>query len=86
MISLVDGSCLDIYKADSNGEFSTFGCHGLGGNQFFAFTESGLIVSAEDLCVGISNKRKTINLVECSDHDRSQLWKYDHNVSNITLK
>lgn len=82
VVSLVDESCLDVYKANSNGGFSTFGCHGMGGNQFFAFAESGQIVSAEDLCVGISIKRKTISLVGCSAHDRSQIWKYDDKASS----
>lgn len=82
MVSVVDNSCLDIYKADSNGEFSTFGCHGMGGNQFFAFAESGLIVSAENSCVSISFEQNTTNLVECSEHDRLQLWKYDDSVSS----
>lgn len=81
VVSLVDESCLDIYTAKTNGEFSTFGCHGMGGNQFFAFAKSGQIVTAEDLCVGISIKHKTTTLVECDDHDRAQLWKYDDRVS-----
>lgn len=81
MVSIVDNSCLDIYKTGAKSEFSTFGCHGMGGNQFFAFAENGQIVSAEDLCVGISTKRKTINMIECSDRDRSQLWRYDDRVS-----
>lgn len=82
----MDQSCLDIYKAYSNGEFSTFGCHGMGGNQFFAFAESGQIISVEDLCVSISTEQKTTTLVECSDQDRSQLWKYDDHVSKKNLK
>lgn len=82
VVSLVDQSCLDVYKADLSGEFSTFGCHGMGGNQFFAFAENGQIISAEDSCVGVSKKRKIMTLVECSDHDRSQLWKYDESVSS----
>lgn len=60
---------------------ATFGCHKLGGNQFFAYAKSSQIITAEELCVGVSDDKTTVILVECSEQDSAQLWKYDENVS-----
>lgn len=50
-------------------------CHGYGGNQLFAFAESGQIVAVDQRCVGI-NHQKDVILVSCFDTDESQLWTY----------
>lgn len=53
----------------------------MGGNQFFGFAKNGQIITAEELCVGISNDSVSIVLKECSEQDLSQLWAYDSEVS-----
>lgn len=83
MVSDAYKNCLDIYKARLNDQLATFGCHKFGGNQFFAFAKSGQIITVEELCVGISNDKTLVVLVECSEQDPSQLWEYDKNVSAI---
>lgn len=57
-------------------------CHGYGGNQFFAFSKPGQIVVVEEYCVGI-NLLKEVILVQCSETDKTQLWSYDQEVSEI---
>ena len=74
---------MDIYKARLNDQLATFGCHKLGGNQFFAHAKTGQIITVEELCVGISDDRNVVVLVECSEKDSTQLWTYDMNVSAI---
>lgn len=85
MKSAVDESCLDIYTAKLNSRLATFGCHQQGRNQFFGFVKNGQIVTAEELCVGtphieMSSSSMPVVLVECSEHDLFQFWKYDSKV------
>lgn len=72
--------CLDIDSTALNGKLFLWSCHGSGGNQFFAFEKSGLIVTVEEICVGV-NSQKGVILVRCSDIDKTQLWSYDEEVS-----
>lgn len=55
----------------------------MGGNQFFAFAKSGQIITAEELCVGVSDDESSVTLVSCSEHDSYQLWKYEVNVNSL---
>lgn len=71
--------CLDTFTTNLRGKLILYGCHGIGGNQFFGFAKSGQIITSEDLCVGINNE-KTVILVHCSDGDKSQLWDFYKNV------
>lgn len=71
--------CLDIFTTALRGKLIVYGCHGSGGNQFFAYAKSGQIITTEDLCVGI-NDEKTVILVQCSDGEESQLWDFYKNV------
>lgn len=83
MVSISDNSCLDIYTTRLKDPLATFACHGMGGNQFFAFAKSGQIITAEELCVGVSDDESSVTLVSCSEHDSSQLWEYDDEVNTI---
>lgn len=83
IVNVADENCLDIYKARLNYQLATFGCHKLGGNQFFAHAKTGQIIAVEELCVGISDDRNVVVLVECSEQDLTQLWIYDVKVSEL---
>lgn len=72
--------CLDIDSTALNGKLRLWPCHGSGGNQFFAFQESGLIVTVEEICVGVNDNKEVI-LVSCKDRDKTKLWDYDKEVS-----
>lgn len=78
-MSVKDESCLDIYTTELYGQLATFGCHGLGGNQFFAFAKNGQIITVEELCIGVS--KSLVVLVQCDESDVSQFWKYDDTVN-----
>lgn len=80
MKNVAQSKCLDIYTTALNGVLKLFECHGLGRNQFFAFAETGHIVTVEELCVGINNN-KTVILVRCLEEDENQLWDYNNEVT-----
>lgn len=82
---MTNDKCLDIHQAREYEELSTFECHKMGGNQFYAFQENGQIVSAEELCVSIRNDTLTVILATCSDSDEHQRWTYDNDVSEFEL-
>lgn len=69
-----------------------FGCHESGGNQFIAFTKSGLIITSEEnICFGVYKEASSVLtpiLVECSESDHSQRWQYNTEVrySNKNMK
>lgn len=84
-------SCMDTYTNEIGMQLIVYGCHKAGGNQFIEFTKSGmLITSNENLCVGVSEKNSnmftpvstvlTPVLMECSESDQSQRWRYSAEV------
>lgn len=57
-----------------------YDCHGAGGNQFFALSKNGQLVTKFQDCIGLVNgnvSRKT-----CADDDKQELWDYDEKVWN----
>lgn len=59
-------------------------CHGLGGNQVFAYTKRHQIMS-DDNCLDAAHPRGPVNLVRCHGMGGNQEWKYDEEV-NIKCK
>lgn len=58
-------------------------CHGLGGNQVFAYTKRHQIMS-DDNCLDAAHPRGPVNLVRCHGMGGNQEWIYDKEVrSNI---
>lgn len=55
-------------------------CHGLGGNQVFAYTKRHQVMS-DDNCLDAANSRGPVNLVRCHGMMGNQEWKYDNDVS-----
>lgn len=74
--------CLDIDSTALNGKLKVWPCHKLGGNQFFAFERNGLIVTVEEICVGVNSEKEVI-LVNCTDEDKTKLWDYDKEVGKL---
>lgn len=60
-------------------------CHGLGGNQVFAYTKRQQIMS-DDNCLDASNANGPVNLVRCHGMGGNQEWSFDENVSWEYLK
>lgn len=54
-------------------------CHGLGGNQVFAYTKRQQIMS-DDNCLDASSSSGPVNLVRCHGMGGNQEWSYDENV------
>lgn len=54
-------------------------CHGLGGNQVFAYTKRHQIMS-DDNCLDSASPRGPVNLVRCHGMLGNQEWKYDKEV------
>lgn len=55
-------------------------CHGLGGNQVFAYTKRSQIMS-DDNCLDSSSANGPVNLVRCHGMQGNQEWIYDDDVS-----
>lgn len=58
-------------------------CHGLGGNQVFAYTKRHQIMS-DDNCLDAANSRGPVNLVRCHGMMGNQEWIYNTEVSQFT--
>lgn len=54
-------------------------CHGLGGNQVFAYTKRKQIMS-DDNCLDSAHPRGPVKLVRCHGMQGNQEWRYDDEV------
>lgn len=54
-------------------------CHGLGGNQVFAYSKRHQIMS-DDNCLDAANPKGPVNLVRCHGMQGNQEWIYDDEV------
>lgn len=75
---------MDVFTTALLGKVIVYPCHLGGGNQFFAFEKSGLIISAEELCLGINNNKSVI-LVKCKQEDKLQYWDFNKNVCTLQI-
>lgn len=55
-------------------------CHGLGGNQVFAYTKRNQVMS-DDNCLDAAHPRGPVKLVRCHGMGGNQEWKYDEEVT-----
>lgn len=55
-------------------------CHGLGGNQVFAYTKRQQIMS-DDNCLDAAHPRGPVKLVRCHGMQGNQEWRFDEEVS-----
>ena len=76
-------NCLDTMGHKSGEKVGSSYCHGLGGNQVFAYTKRQQIMS-DDNCLDASNANGPVNLVRCHGMGGNQEWSYDENVSYLT--
>lgn len=86
IVNVADKQCLDINTARLKSQLSAFGCHKMGGNQFFGIAHTEQIITAEELCVGISSDKISVILVYCSEKDPWQRWTYDKKVYSKYFK
>ena len=55
-------------------------CHGLGGNQVFAYTKRQQVMS-DDNCLDSASKDGPVKLVRCHGMGGNQAWNYNEVVS-----
>ncbi|XP_041775063.1 polypeptide N-acetylgalactosaminyltransferase 5 isoform X1 [Anopheles merus] len=75
-------NCLDTMGRKSNEKIGSSYCHGLGGNQVFAYTKRHQIMS-DDNCLDASNALGPVNLVRCHGMGGNQEWIYDDEEKTI---
>ncbi|TMW42669.1 hypothetical protein DOY81_012252 [Sarcophaga bullata] len=59
-------------------------CHGLGGNQVFAYTKRQQIMS-DDLCLDASAALGPVNMVRCHNMGGNQEWVYDADINRYDI-
>ncbi len=57
-------------------------CHGLGGNQVFAYTKRQQIMS-DDNCMDAASADGPVKLVRCHGMGGNQAWNYDESDQSI---
>ena len=57
-------------------------CHGLGGNQVFAYTKRQQVMS-DDNCLDSASKDGPVKLVRCHGMGGNQAWNYNEVVSIV---
>uniref|UniRef100_A0A6A7FXF7 Polypeptide N-acetylgalactosaminyltransferase n=3 Tax=Hirondellea gigas TaxID=1518452 RepID=A0A6A7FXF7_9CRUS len=75
-------SCLDTLGHKSGENLGVSYCHGLGGNQVFAYTKRQQIMS-DDNCLDASNPSGPVKLVRCHGMGGNQMWNYDEQTGGI---
>ncbi|XP_026687184.1 polypeptide N-acetylgalactosaminyltransferase 5-like, partial [Diaphorina citri] len=60
-------------------------CHGLGGNQVFAYTKRHQIMS-DDNCLDVPHPGGPVNLIRCHGMGGNQAWEYDLETKEIKHK
>lgn len=76
--------CLDTFgrKTGENAALSV--CHGLGGNQVFAYTKRKQIM-ADDNCLDAPSQRGPVKLIRCHGMGGNQEWLYNHQSEDKSI-
>lgn len=75
-------SCLDTLGHKSGENLGVSYCHGLGGNQVFAYTKRQQVMS-DDNCLDASSPSGPVKLVRCHGMGGNQMWNYDEKNGSI---
>ncbi|XP_037827493.1 polypeptide N-acetylgalactosaminyltransferase 5-like [Lucilia sericata] len=75
-------TCLDTMGRKYGEKIGVSYCHGLGGNQVFAYTKRQQIMS-DDLCLDASAALGPVNMVRCHNMGGNQEWVYDAEDKSI---
>ncbi|XP_014220951.1 polypeptide N-acetylgalactosaminyltransferase 5 [Trichogramma pretiosum] len=75
--------CLDTMGRRTGENLGISLCHGLGGNQIFAYTKRQQIMS-DDMCLDATNPKGRIKIVRCHGMGGNQVWIY--NFENKMIK
>lgn len=78
-------NCLDTMGRKANEPIGSSYCHGLGGNQVFAYTKRHQIMS-DDNCLDAAQPKGPVKLVRCHGMAGNQEWRYDNEVRLVLLE
>ncbi|CAK8696058.1 unnamed protein product [Clavelina lepadiformis] len=70
------GVCLDTMGRKENDKVGIFSCHGMGGNQVWAFTGNKEI-RCDDICLDVTKHGGPVMMIKCHHMKGNQLWEYD---------
>lgn len=76
-------NCLDTMGRKSDENVGVTYCHGLGGNQVFAYTKRQQIMS-DDMCLDAVSPHKPVKIVRCHGMAGNQAWVYNNQTKMIT--
>ena len=74
--------CLDTMGKKSGDKLGVTPCHGLGGNQVFAVTQSHQIMS-DDNCLDATGDGADVKIVKCHSMRGNQAWDHDSHTGHI---
>ncbi|XP_043222091.1 polypeptide N-acetylgalactosaminyltransferase 5-like isoform X2 [Amphibalanus amphitrite] len=74
--------CLDTMGRKGGEPVGAGFCHGLGGNQVFAYTKRGQVMS-DDNCLDAASGDSPVKMVRCHGMGGNQHWKYDKSTMAI---
>ena len=77
--------CLDTMSRKSGQKVGVSHCHGLGGNQVFAYTKTKQIM-ADDNCLDAAGADAPVKLVRCHGLEGNQAWVFDIKDKTIRHK
>ena len=72
-------TCLDTMSRKGGENVGISYCHGLGGNQVFAYTKRQQIMS-DDNCLDATGNDGLVKLIRCHGMAGNQAWNYDSEV------
>lgn len=75
-------NCLDTFGRKSGENVAMGSCHGLGGNQVFAYTKRQQIMS-DDNCLDAASKIGPVKLLRCHGMGGNQKWFYSEEDQTI---
>ena len=75
-------NCLDTMGRKSGEDVGLSYCHGLGGNQVFAYTKRQQVMS-DDNCLDATGQTSPVKLVRCHGMGGNQAWNYNDEVNKF---
>lgn len=82
--NIYSNMCLDTYGRKTGENAAISGCHGLGGNQVFAYTKRKQIM-ADDNCLDAQSQRGPVKLIRCHGMGGNQEWTYNHQSDDKSI-
>ena len=79
---VADERCIDTMSRKAGQKVGVSHCHGLGGNQVFAYTKTRQIM-ADDNCLDAASATGPVKLVRCHGLGGNQAWKFDSDDQTI---